>query len=316
MRLNARKISLVAVCAIAIAACNPTETPIPTTPTPPPSTPAAQISGSPVRVGILNIDSAVSVNERYAPLLHYLEEKTGHPFQMVPLTQESQFAEVAAGNLDFVVNNPLAAVQLRRLYDTDFLVTHSRPKTGTQFGGSIIVRRDRAIETLEDLKGKKAACVDFQTAAAGCVFQIDYLKQRGFNPFKDFSRFVENESQDNIVLAVLNGTVDVGFIRTGQLERMVEKGLIESVDVVKILNPAEDNFAYSHTTALYPEWTIAALKETDPQLKAEVKTALLNIPPDRPELKAARIEGFIPAADYSELDRLIENLKLKSWDIR
>lgn len=313
MYLNARRIPFLIVCAI--AACNQIEIPAEPTPTPVPSTPVSQISGSPVRVGILVIDSAVSTNERYGPLLNYLEQKTGRPFQLVPLTQDSQFVEVAAGNLDFAINNPLAAVQLRRLYDTDFLVTHSRPKTGTQFSGLIIVRREIEIETLKDLQGKKAACVNFKTAAAGCIFQIDYLRQRGFDPFQDFSSFVENKSQDNIVLAVLNGTVDVGFIRTGQLEKMVENGLIESVDVVKVLNSVEDDFA-PHTTALYPEWPIAALKGTDTQLKAEVKQALLNIPHDYPPLKAAKVERFVPAADYSELDRLIENLQLKSWDAR
>lgn len=279
------------------------------------SEPASEpVSGAPIRVGILTIDSAMSVHERYSPLLDYLSEATGRSFVLVPLTQETQFTEVAEGKLDFTLNNPLAAVQIRRLYDTEFLVTHSRPKTGPEFSGLIVVGKDSEIQTLEDLRGKKGACVDFETAAAGCIFQIYHLQQRGIDPFADFSDFVENKSQDNIVLGILNGSIDVGFIRTGQLEKMVAKGLIDSLDAVKVLEPAEDGFLYSHTTALYPEWPFAALKEADPDLAAKVREALLNIPADHPTLAAAKLDGFVPAVNYGKIDSLIETLKLKSWD--
>jgi len=274
------------------------------------------VTGEPIRVGILAIDSAVSVNERYSPLLNYLSEVTGRPVELIPLTQESQFTEVAEGNLDFTLNNPLAAVQIRRLYNTEFLTTHVRLQTGAEFSALIIVKRDSDIQTLEDLRGKTAACVDFETAAAGCVFQIYHLQQNGIDPFTEFSSFVENKSQDNIVLAVLNGTIDVGFVRTGQLEKMVNKGLINSTNEVKVINPVNDNFYYKHTTAIYPEWSLAALLDTDPQLVDKVKETLLNIPANHPALKAARLEKFTPAADYSELDRLIETLKLKSWNAK
>jgi phosphate/phosphite/phosphonate ABC transporter binding protein len=254
------------------------------------------------------------VNERYRPLLNYLEAEIGRPFELVPVTQASQFTEVEAGNLDFTTNNPLAAVQIQRLYDTEFLVTHSYPQTGTQFSGLIVVKQNSDIQTVEDLAGKKVACVNFETAAAGCIFQINYLLEKGIDPFQDFAEFTENKSQDNIVLAVLNGTIDGGFIRTGQLEKMVNQGLLKNLDEVRILNPVKDDFYYTHTTPLYPEWPIAATSNTDPELVAAVQEALLNIPPDHPALKAARIEGFVSAVDYEPLDQLIENLKLKSWD--
>lgn len=282
---------------------------------PDPSAASVDQQSEPVRFGILSIDSAVSVNQRYRPLLEYLEAEIGRPFVLVTLSQDSQFTEVAAGNLDFTTNNPLAAVQIRRLYDTEFLATHRRPETGTEFSGLIVVRADSAMQTLEDLRGKRVACVNFQTAAAGCVFQIYHLLQAGIDPTTDFASFVENKSQDNIVLAVLNGTIDVGFIRTGQLEKMESTGLITSKDVLRVIEPIRDDFPYAHTTALYPEWPIAALPNTDPELVQQVKDALLNLPEDHPALKPAKISGFAPAVSYAELDQLIETLQLKSWDV-
>ena len=275
---------------------------------------SSAVTGEPVEFGVLAIDSAVSVNERYSPLMTYLSTEIGRPVELVILSQEDQFTKVAEGELDFTTNNPLAAVQIQRLYDTEFLVTHTRPKTGTEFSGLIVVKSDSEITEIDDLKGKRAACVNFQTAAAGCTFQIYHLLQEGFDSYKDFSSFVENKSQDNIVLALLNDTIDVGFIRTGQLEKMVKKGLLASKDQVRIIDVADDDFFYPHTTDLYPEWPIAKLPGTDPQLVEQMQSALLNLPSDHPALAALKADGFVPAVDYNRLDTLIETLQLKSWD--
>lgn len=314
--LQPSNIALNLLLLFSLTACQKPKLNIVTSKIAPPNQSNTKVSGKSVRIGILSIDSAVSVNERYQPLLDYLEQTIGRPFELVTLSQDSQFTEVKAGNLDFTTNNPLAAVQLRRLYDTEFLVTNSRPKTGTLFSALIIVKQNSDIKTLEDLRGKKVACVNFETAAAGCVFQIYHLQQQGINPFQDFAKFIENKSQDNIVLAVLNGTIDAGFIRTGQLEKMVEKGSIDRTNELRIIDRAEDNFPYAHTTSLYPEWPIAALKNTDPELVRDVKQALLNIPPKHPALSAAKIESFAPVENYAQLDRLIKNLRLKSWDTK
>ena len=195
--LKLNKITLSLLLIFSLTAC---QNPQDNTVTPEINTPTqsnTEVSGKPVRIGILSIDSAVSVNERYRPLLDYLEQTIGRPFELVTLSQDSQFIEVKASNLDFTTNNPLAAVQLRRLYDTEFLVTNSRPKTGTLFSALIVVKQD-----------------------------------------------------------------------------------------------------------------------TDPQLVRDVKEALLNIPPEHPALLAAGIENFAPVEDYEQLDRLIKNLKLKSWDTK
>jgi two-component system, LuxR family, sensor histidine kinase TtrS len=281
----------------------------------PPSETATVEDSDAIKLGILSIDSAVSVNERYSPLVDYLESVTDYDFTLVSLTQETQFSKTAESSIDFISANPLAAVQIRRLYNTEFLVTHSNAKTGTEFSGLIVVDADSEIKSLEDLRGKRGACVNFQTAAAGCVFQVFHLLEKGIDPYKDFASFVENKSQDNIVLGVLNGTLDFGFIRTGQLENMESKNLIESKDELRVLEPMDDDFFYEHTTKLYPEWPVAALTHVDPQTKLAVKQALLDIPPDHPALKAIGINSFVPAVDYAALDELVVTLKLKSWDV-
>ncbi|MEM7770075.1 MAG: phosphate/phosphite/phosphonate ABC transporter substrate-binding protein [Cyanobacteria bacterium P01_A01_bin.37] len=280
------------------------------------STPSTEsgVVEQPVRIGVLTIDSALSVHNRYDSLVDYLANALERPFELVPLTQENQFTAVEQGEIDFISNNPLAAVQVQRLYDTEFLVTHLRPRSGSQFSALIIVKSDSDIQTLDDLTGKHVACVDFETAAAGCLFQIYHLRQSNIDAFQDFGSFIENPSQDNIVFAVLNGTLDAGFIRTGQLEKMVKNELLPNLDDIRILDPADDTFVYAHTTALYPEWPIAALPNTDPALSDAVQAALLTLSDGHSALAAANVEGFVDAVDYQSIHDLIETLQLKSWD--
>lgn len=273
-----------------------------------------KMEGEPVRVAVLAIRSAVSANAQYGPILDYLSETLGRPFEFVPVSQEDQFVQVEKNNVDFTFNNPLAAVQLRRLYGIDFLATLSRTNGGPEFSSLIIVRNDSGIDTLDDLRGKTATCVAFETAAAGCNFQVYHLLQNGIDPYTDFSNFTETPSQDNIVLGVLNGTYDAGFIRTGQLERMVAEGKLLNLDEIRVLDQADDDFIYPHTTRLYPEWPFAALKDTDPELVAAVREALLAMPTDHPAMVNAGAVGFLPAVDYTPLDDLIVALKLRSWD--
>jgi ABC-type phosphate/phosphonate transport system substrate-binding protein len=272
-------------------------------------------SDNTVQVGVLVIRDIESTRQQYEPILNYLSEQIGRPFLLVPLAQESQFLEVEQGKVDFLISNPLASVQVQRLYDTELIATQSLPDTGTEFAGQIIVRSDSDINNVTDLAGKKGACVSLETAAGGCLFQVLHVQQSGVNPFLDFDSLMEVPSQNDIVLKVVNGDIDFGFIRTGQLESMVAKNLLSDAEQVRVLDPKQDEgFIYTHTTRLYPTWPVSATGNASPELVESVKQALLNMPADSPALTAAGIESFVPAVDYTAIDQLVEELRLRSWD--
>lgn len=281
----------------------------------PTAIPVVEVAGDDdaIKVGVLAIRSAVAANSQYGPIVEYLQEELGHSFETVPLGQDELFAMAEAGEIDFYMSNPLSSVQLQRLYNTEFLATLSRTATGPEFGGLIVVRADSDIEALEDLRGRTVTCVAFQTAAAGCNFQVLHLLEAGITT-DEFAEFTETPSQDNIVLAVLNGAVDAGFIRSGQLERMVKDGTITSVDELRILDPQVDDYVHEHTTALYPEWPFAALEDTDGELVEEVREALLAIQAGDEALTNANASGFVNPEDYGPLSDLVVALELRSWD--
>lgn len=306
---------LVLIGVTLLAACTqPTPSPETIEPTPA-STLRAQPVGDSIKVGVLAIRSAAAANAQYGGIIAYLEEEIGQPFVLVPVTQESQFSLMESGELDFTFNNPLAGIQIQRMYRSQILATLSRKNTGPMFSGLIIVNRDSGIESVEDLRNKNGTCVNHETAAAGCVFQVHHLQEKGIDPFTDFATFTETPSQDNIVLGVLNGTFDVGFIRTGQLERMLSEGTILTMDDFEILDLADDDFYFPHTTALYPEWPFAAHPDTDPELVEAVQEALLALPEDHPAFAEINGAGFEASISYDSMHTLIESLQLKSWDV-
>ena len=281
----------------------------------PASTPIVEVAGDAdaVKVGVLAIRSAVAANAQYGPIVEYLQQELDQSFELVPLAQEELFEQSANGEIDFFMANPLSSVQVQRLYDAEFLATLSRNGTGSEFGGLIIVSPDSDIVELDDLRGRSVTCVAFETAAAGCNFQVLHLLEAGITT-DEFGEFTETPSQDNIVLAVLNGVVDAGFIRSGQLERMVRDGTIGSVNELRILDQADDDYIHPHTTVLYPEWPFAALPGADEALVDEVRNALLGIEEGDEALANANAAGFVSPEDYGPLSDLVVTLELRTWD--
>jgi two-component system, LuxR family, sensor histidine kinase TtrS len=283
-----------------------------------PDTPTAAVDNQPdngVQVGILVIRNIETTRAQYEPILNYLSKAVNRPFVLVPLAQESQFLEVEQNKVDFVISNPLAAVQMQRLYGTEFIATQSLPDTGPKLGGQIIVKSDSTINSVANLRGKKGGCVSLSTAAAGCLFQMLHVEENGLNPYLDFEGLTEIPSQNDIVLKVISGELEFGFIRTGQLETMIKTGLLTDASQVRVLEPRQDGgFVYEHTTRLYPTWAVAATGKPTPELVEAVKQALVAMPPDSPALEAAGIESFVPPVDYAAVDQLIEAMQLRSWD--
>ena len=197
---------------------------------------------------------------------------------------------------------------MQRFHGTIIPATIAWPEVGSQYAGSIIVKPDSPITAVSDLKDKKGICVSMQTSAAGCLFQMHHLQQKGMNPYKDTVLSV-NPSQDKIVQSVLDSEADFGFVRMDHLQRMVNRGLLSSVDDLRVLEPVQSSDSpFPHTTRIYPGWAIAATASTPDALTAAVQEAALSISAD--SLADAEIEKFVPAADYTELDPVIDEMNL------
>ena len=258
----------------------------------------AQGKDKEVKIAVLSAWGDNVTRSMWTPTISYLEKSIpGYHFVLQPLKLTQTANVVKEHSVDFILTNPGNYIELEARYGISRLATVKTRKlnyVGSQFAAIIFTRRDRNdINSLNDLRSKSFMGVK-KTAFGGFQMAWLELKEKGIDPFKDFSSVqYSGLPQDNIVYAVMNGKVDAGTVRTSTLERMAAEHLID-LTKFKILNQKkDDSFPFIHSTPLYPEWPIAKLKNTSEDLSRKVTIALLNLP-DSSEVakRAANSLGF------------------------
>lgn len=262
-----------------------------------------------IKLGVLAKRGAPQAMAQWGPTAEYLSGKVGDKVTIVPLKFEAIEPMVRQGKIDFVLANSAFFVNLEEKYKARAIVTMINSREGRaldKFGGVIFVKAGSPINTLSDLRGKKFMVVA-RTSFGGGLMAWKVLKDNRINPEKDFAAFVEGGKHDNVVLAVQNGAMDAGTVRSDTLERMQAEGKIAMRDF-KIINQIKDDFPFVHSTPLYPEWPIAAMAHVKPEVSARVAAALKAMPPDSPAARAGNIMGWTRPANYGSVRDVLKKL--------
>ncbi len=262
------------------------------------------------KIGVLAKRGAPKCMKKWGPTGAYLTKKLGTKFAVLPLKFTAIEPAVKQGRIDFLLANSAFYVQMEKNYNVSAIATLINSRRGQalkKFGGVIFVRKDSPIKDLAGIKGKKFMAVKY-SSFGGCHMAWRLLLENGIDPKKDCSAFLEGGKHDNVVLAVKNGTVDVGTVRTDTLERMEAEGKIKISDF-RIIHQIKDDFPFVHSTRLYPEWPMAACAKTDKALAQKVADALIAMPKDSPAAKAAKCVGWTKPADYSSVTECLKIIK-------
>ncbi len=185
----------------------------------------------------------------------------------------------------------------------------------------VVLDERRDLRTIADLEGKRLV-TSSPTAFTGLQIPQGEILRAGFNPEKFFrsTRFLGGGSAMREALPmILRGEADVGFFRLCFLEQWVaahpaDKGrfrVIGRKDTDEKPEPCE------RSTDLYPTWTMATTRATDPRLSRLVTRAVL-------QMKPAGEEGLSwgVATDYSAVNDLFRALRigpfehLRHWTVR
>ena len=135
----------------------------------------------------------------------------------------------------------------------------------TTYTGQFNVRADSGITTLEDLKGKVMCWVDPNSTSGYIIPRIE-LQANGIDPDNDFSKTVESGSHNNSVTAVYNGDCDVG-VSYADARSSIEDDFPDVKEVVVVLA----------TTSDIPNDSVSFAKDFDPEIRAQIVNALLEI---------------------------------------
>lgn len=285
-----------------------------------------------INFGVLAEPSPDAVAAQYQSLMDYLSAHlSGTPVQLQVLGADELAEAVAHNRLDLVLTTPAQYVALRTMNSlTGALATLARQQNGhiTRSIGGVIVVADRRddLQRLADLRGRRigvpilAALGGFQAPAlelrnAGVDIRPAGAATTG-STAKTPSRVELHvlDTDQAIVQAVLAGTIDAGFLRTGILEALAHAGTLDP-SRLRVLNRQRlGDFPWVASTRLYPDWPLAALPTLDADQTRRVTAALLALEPDHPAARAAGLAGFGPPADYSSVEELARTLRLPPYD--
>lgn len=273
----------------------------------------------PLRVGVLSSGPTIDATADWAPWTTAVAAAMGggERLDLRHLPPEALRAAVLRGELDVVITNPVHYIEIRAEIPLSGVIATmdmdpSQPSS-TAFGGVIVRRADTARwATLESLSGARVAYQDGgllggyaaplkRIADAGVT--IDGLRLQRVGP-----------PYDRTLQAVLDGDADVGFVRTGVLERWARIGHPGLDDLAVVGRMAIDGFPHVTSTPLYPEWPVVVLPRLDDARGRRFAQAVLALSPGDPALVAARVERITLPADYAPVEALMRDLRLRPFD--
>jgi putative nucleotidyltransferase with HDIG domain len=268
-----------------------------------------------ISIGVLAKSGEGIAVEKWTATADYLSATLpAYHFVIIPLGFKECHEAAQQGRVDFILTNSALYVELEKLYGVSriaTLINQNLPgQQTTTFGGVIFTKADRQdINTLPDLKGKSFMAVD-PLSFGGWIVAWREFYQQGIDPLTDLQSLHYDGTHEGVVRAVLAGTVDAGAARTDTLERMAETGAIR-LDQVKILNPqSTGDFPFLLSTALYPEWPMAAIKTTPDRLARLVAGALMNMESSHPAALASQSAGWTIPLNYQPVHDCLFDLKI------
>ncbi len=114
-------------------------------------------------------------------------------------------------------------------------------------------------------------------------------------------------------MAVQNGVVDCGTVRTDTLERMAAEGMVDMAEFKIINKKSHDGFPFVISSALYPEWPLAKTQKTSDTVAKEVLEALKQLKETDDAAKNAKIVGWTDALNYGPVEELQKSLKVGAY---
>jgi PAS domain S-box-containing protein len=277
-------------------------------------------------IGILAYRPKAQVETHWQALIPYLDQhfKTyfhAERFHIKVYDYLELESAIQRREIDFIVTNPASYVLLEhRLGLTQplaGLVTEYQGIPMRGFGGTMLIKADRNdLNTLADIRDKRIGAVA-KDSFGGYQMQAFELAQHGLNIAK-VAKSIEmlGMPHDKIIQALIDGRIDVGFVRSGLLEEMLDEKKL-APGLLKVFNQQDlPGFPLAVSTRLYPEWPIAALPHVSPEHAAQFTAALLSLPEGSNITKAMGIHSFVIPYNYEPVRELARELRLPPYDVR
>lgn len=234
-----------------------------------------------------------SIKTMYLPILDRVCKSVGLKARTLIVKDYEALSETMQNNiLDIGWFSPFAYVNARKKCGVEAILT---PKVAGKYSynGYIITRKDKGIQSIEDLKNKSFAYVDVNSAS-GYLYARHLLKSNNMNPDKTFSKTVFLGNHDNVIKAVLNGEIDAG----ATFNEAFDKAKLDGIDIsnLQILAKTED----------IPKDALAVRSDFSKELITKLKKAFVEF--DDYHGIETKVQGFVESADENyNVIRAVQN---------
>ncbi|NCB39502.1 MAG: phosphate/phosphite/phosphonate ABC transporter substrate-binding protein [Erysipelotrichia bacterium] len=251
-----------------------------------------------LKLGRIPFTNSTAMVQKHNKFLEYLTKKLG--VKQTRLQTASDYSGImnllVKGEIDIAWLASMSSVEARNNPEIQLLVKPIRFGT-TSYRGIIIARQDSGIKSLKDLKGKKFAWVEKESASA-YIFPKSLLLEAEINPEKDFNEAAFLNKHDAVVLNVLLGKYDAGACYDDARNTLRDKSKMDELTILA-------------TTQDISNEPIVVRKNLPPDLIEKIKQALLDLNTKTSEGKEilddlTDVQGFVPVydKDYDYIEKV------------
>ncbi|MEW5727586.1 MAG: EAL domain-containing protein [Pseudomonadota bacterium] len=274
----------------------------------------ARAEERPIVIGVLAHRGAEVALRQWQPHADYLERKLpGHRFRILPMIYGDLTQAARDHRVDFVITNSGHYTEMELTGDVTRIAT--RVVAGPdgpldRFGGVVIALAGRDdIASYADIAGKTLLVPD-RSSLGGWQMHLYEAKALGLDLETLPRSIIQTENHEDVVLGVLAGKGEVGFVRADLIEQMAARGQIQPERLKVVAPRTEEGYPYRLSTRLYPEWPFARVQGTSEELARDVLIALLRMEPGSEAARAARLQGWVVPLSYKPVDDLFRTLRL------
>ncbi|MBU0911474.1 MAG: diguanylate cyclase [Gammaproteobacteria bacterium] len=274
---------------------------------------AVQASSAPVRFGILTPHNIHEAEKHHAALQSFLSA------QMTP--DEVQLVVIEPANLeltdiqtktDFLLTDPYHYLQLKAKSELPApLLSQVTLTASGQFdlsGGVILCLASNPLCDLSKISEARIAATG-PFSLLGYVAQLKELQQLGLSLNPHLLHHLTSDLA--VVSAVKNKQMDVGFVRSGVLETMIQQGQIGSEEMKVLNTQALAELPVQSSTRLYPDWPVLVMPGVSAALSNRMMASLLRW---ESQARASGLsQAFGVAADYQSVEHSLQELALPPY---
>lgn len=253
--------------------------------------PVPGVEQEPLGFGVVSFYYPRLMFLKYGPLVDYLSEHTGRPWELqLKTTYQQTVGELCAGHLTAAYLGPLTYIRAHAACGAEPV---ARLNTGGRetYRSYILVRADDPIEALADLKGRRFAFGSALSTSSHLVPRA-LLIEAGLVPGKDL-RCSYLEHHEEAARAVQLGEADACGVRDIVGDRFLQRGLRLLVESDPI-----------------PNFPVVVAPGTPPEVRRQLARVLIDLPREDPAIARAMTgwdrelaDGFAPVTD-AEYDKV------------